>query len=160
MVNRKTADKFYYGAIIFYALLILFIVAGSGVMGVRFFSAQGNSMDPSIKEGFFMCVVPQNNYHVGDAIIFTSHNNPSLLTTHRILHDNKTSFITKGDNNNATDKEYVHVSQIVGKVVFNIPLLGGVYIFLKSFLGTMLFFYVPAAFFLFIEGKRITRNLF
>lgn len=161
MVNRKSVSKFYYGAVVLYALLIFFVVAGSGIwgLGIRFFSAQGNSMDPSIKEGFLMYVVPQHKYRVGDAIVFTSQRNPRLLTTHRILHDNETSFITKGDNNSATDNEYVRASQIVGRVAFSIPLLGGVYIFLKSFLGTVLFFYLPAAVFLFIEGRKIARNL-
>ena len=72
--------------------------------------------------------------HVGDIIIFSTPEN-SFLTVHRIVFektvDNKTYYLTKGDNNPETDMGlsstnlgWISQDQILGVVVFGIPNLG------------------------------------
>ena len=64
----------------------------------------------------------------------------NYFVTHRIIDKNKTSFITKGDNNNEKDTE-VKASKIIGKVIFSSLFLGAlVRIYLKYiFIGITIF---------------------
>ena len=69
------------------------------------------------------------------------------LTTHRVVkieHEPGPGFITKGDANNNPDITPVLPDQIVGSVAFNIPYLGILAGFIKTPLGFILFFLIPA----------------
>jgi len=73
----------------------------------------------------------------GDIIIFRKPYNPSEFVVHRAIEKSQTDngesyFITKGDNNSARDPWQVKEDDIIGKVIWRIPLLG----YIKIFLGT------------------------
>lgn len=69
---------------------------------------------------------------IGDVIVFSANTNYPVI--HRVIHiyhkDNKTFFVTKGDNNQASietitlNEKRVSEDQLIGKAVFRIPLLG------------------------------------
>ncbi len=49
-----------------------------------------------------------------------------------MLKKNEEGFITKGDNNNANDTEIVRGEDLIGKVLFHMPFLGYVTVFLSK----------------------------
>lgn len=75
----------------------------------------------------------------GDVITFRKDNS---LVTHRVVEANREAgqikFKTKGDANNVEDSELVDGSQVVGKYIFRIPLLGYVMAKLRGALGVVL----------------------
>ena len=98
------------------------------------------SMVPSINVNDAIIVKRENNdkYSVGDVITFQSDENnyEGYPITHRIIKkeevdEKKSSYITKGDNNDIADPDRVNTSDIYGKVMFIIPKLG----YLKKFLA-------------------------
>jgi signal peptidase len=72
----------------------------------------------------------------GDIIVFRDPRNPNNLVVHRAIEKsqigNKWYFKTKGDNNNGPDPWQVPEDNLVGKVIFGVPLLG----YVKIVLGT------------------------
>ena len=69
------------------------------------------------------------------------------LTTHRVVkieQETGLAFITKGDANNNPDITAVSPDQVVGIVAFTIPYLGFLAGFIKTPLGFILFFLIPA----------------
>ena len=61
----------------------------------------------------------------------------STLVTHRVIDiDNDSQLIkTKGDANDVDDGEPISFNRIVGKLVFSVPLLGYLSIYMKTPLG-------------------------
>ena len=93
------------------------------------------SMEPHISVNDMIIIKEQNEYKKGDVISFID---GKSLVTHRIADVTDAGFITKGDANNAEDKEPVTSKQIAGKVVFAIPYVGLVLEYLQSPLGIMI----------------------
>jgi signal peptidase I len=88
------------------------------------------SMTPIMLPGDMIIVksVDPSELKVGDIIAFSPPGSkPNFLVTHRIISTNegdKRFFHTKGDANNVKDDFKVSVSNVVGKLIFVIPLLG------------------------------------
>jgi len=104
-------------------------------------------------------VKPSDNYEIGDVICFGESSNMRTLITHRI-HDIKVNagdpvYITKGDANNAPDREEVAQKNVTGKVLIDIPYIGYVVDFIKKPLGFALIIIVPAILIIFGEVKKI-----
>ncbi len=81
------------------------------------------------------------------------------LTTHRVVKiepEPGLGFITKGDANNNPDINPVLPDQVVGIVAFNIPYLGLLTEFIKTPLGFILFFLIPAVVLL---GREMLESL-
>lgn len=93
------------------------------------------SMEPNISVNDMIIIKEQNEYKKGDVISFID---GKSLVTHRIADVTDAGFITKGDANNAEDKDPVTSKQIAGKVVFTIPYVGLVLEYLQSPLGIMI----------------------
>ena len=78
----------------------------------------------------------KENLPLGSIIIFTQE---SKNIAHRIVEKNenlgKTSYITKGDNNNAKDMQGVKLDQIKGIYIFHIKYIGLPSIWLNDFLN-------------------------
>ncbi len=90
----------------------------------------GTSMLPTLEQGDLVVIqsVPSNAISIGDIIVY----NPPCATSdfsviHRVVAFSGNGFITKGDNNGATDQSSgiangpVTANCIAGKVVFVIP---------------------------------------
>lgn len=146
MNTKKTfeviSDIFFYIFLIF--LLIIFISSvrakKSGeqpsVFGHSFYCVLSGSMEPTIKTGSLIITkeVSTKDIKINDIITFRN-NYTENLTTHRvkgIINDDSIKFITQGDANNIKDPSAIDSNLLVGKVVFFIPLLGLIALFIKS----------------------------
>jgi signal peptidase len=137
-------------AILFLILIIsgsLFTVL-SPFFGWRTEVVISGSMEPALMTGSVVIVRPVDLLTIqqGDIVMFSSLDKKSL-TTHRIVkieRETGLGFITKGDANNNPDITPVSPDQVVGIVVFNIPYLGLLAGFIKTPLGFILFFLIPA----------------
>lgn len=107
-------------------------------LGYKPFIVLSGSMETEINTGDIAVVknTTQNEIKEGDIIAFRSE---EIVITHRIIgieyKDGKIQYITKGDNNNAEDKNRVEFEQIEGKYVFKIANLGNIAIFIQRPLG-------------------------
>jgi len=91
------------------------------------------SMEPAIEPGDMIIFHEQENYEVGDIVVFEAEN----FVTHRIVETTEDGFITQGDANNTNDGEILR-EQMIGKVVFIVPKVGYVVDFLKSPFGILI----------------------
>lgn len=135
-------------------LLLILIISGSlftiisPFFGWRTEVVISGSMEPAIQTGSVVIVRPVDLSVIqqGDIVMFSSLDKKGL-TTHRVVkieHETGLWFITKGDANNNPDITPVLPDQIVGIVTFNIPYLGLLAGFIKTPLGFILFFLIPA----------------
>jgi len=99
-----------------------------------------SSMEPTLNIGDLLIVqgvVDSDDVDVGEIIIFRKPTSPDEFIVHRVIEKSQTQygetyFITKGDNNFARDPWKVTENHIIGKVLWRIPFLG----YIKIFLGT------------------------
>ena len=121
------------------------------------------SMEPNIKvqDAVIVRKVDPKNLKKGDIITFASDNNKyaGLTITHRIVSikkvNNKLLFETKGDNNNVIDEGYITENDILGKVVFKIPKLGYIQIFLSNAYGWILLILVPCIIIIIFDAVKL-----
>jgi signal peptidase len=150
-------------------LLLILIISGSlftiisPFFGWRTEVVISGSMEPAIQTGSVVIVRPVDTTTIqqGDIIMFSSLDKKSL-TTHRVVKtepETGKGFITKGDANNNPDITPVLPDQIVGIVAFNIPYLGLLTGFIKTPLGFILFFLIPAVVLLGREMLDIWREM-
>jgi len=90
------------------------------------------SMEPTIEPGDMIVFHEQENYEVGDIVVFEAEN----FVTHRIVKTTGNGFITQGDANNTDDGEILR-EQMIGKVVLTVPKVGHAVDFLKSPFGIL-----------------------
>ena len=95
-------------------------------------------------------VLEQNALNVGDVITFSSRDidYEGLTVTHRIVgkqivQSGEFVYRTKGDNNNVEDSSLVKFSDIYGKVIMKIPMIGYVYKFLTNPFGFTIAILIP-----------------
>lgn len=108
-------------AFIFYKILI--IATGSPTPIV---SVASGSMIPNLYPGDLVFAIQAKALNIGDIIIYQAncYALPKRDIIHRVIRFENEKIITKGDNNNVEDPCPVEKSQIKGKVIFKIPLLG------------------------------------
>lgn len=122
-------------------LIILGVIAAALLVpmlfGNRTLAVLSGSMEPKIPVGAAVYVQECSPYALEVGDIITYQMGSSTLVTHRIVNiDEETQEITtQGDANNAPDSAPVAFSNVVGKVVFWIPLLGYLSIYIKTPLG-------------------------
>jgi len=102
------------------------------------------SMEPTLNIGDLLIVQGVDNFEDinaehknGDIIVFQKPGNPNDFVVHRAVEKSTASgnipyLITKGDNNPSEDPWKVREENLIGKVIWRIPLLG----YIKIFLGT------------------------
>lgn len=160
MKKIKIIGKILYG-LVFAGLIII-----AGLVAVSIFNIPGNykllvvqsgSMEPAVRKGALVITKPQNDYFKGD-IITVADTNPKESVTHRIFGieetAGQTSYITKGDANNAPDGEKRPKNKVLGKVLFSVPFLGYPVSFAKTLYGLILLVLIPAV--LIILGEAVT----
>ncbi len=108
------------------------VLLAAALVGVRFFGLRpyaiiSGSMEPEYPVGSLVYVKPAEPEEVkeGDPIAFVL-NEELVVAIHRVVSvdEQKSSFITKGDANEAVDAAPVHFNNLIGKPVFCIPMLG------------------------------------
>jgi signal peptidase len=153
-------------------LLVILLVAASLVLTryntpikVRLFAVQSGSMEPTIKVGSVVVVLPQDSYQKEDIITVRSERNPKETVTHRIAKvktdedTGNTSFILKGDANEDSDMEPVLLKRAIGKVILILPFVGYPVAFAQTQLGFVLLIVIPATLIIYSEAQSIKREV-
>lgn len=122
--------------VIFVSVIAVGIVIGPRLLGMRAFSVDSASMEPTIKEGslvYVKCGIKFDDYYVGDIVTFSDDTHQNYFT-HRIAEINldERSFTTRGDANNDNDPSAAGYTFAVGKVQLAIPYLGKLSVFLRN----------------------------
>lgn len=99
---------------------ILAVATGTGMPIV---SVVSDSMLPVLHRGDLLLVIKDNDPQIGNIDIYDSASS-SFTIVHRIVKIENGQYTFKGDNNPVPDRLTVSKSQIKGKVVFALPLLG------------------------------------
>lgn len=160
-----------------YFLIIVIIVSLAMVTAFSVFEAPGQlrafvvssgSMEPTLKTGSVVLVVPQLDYQVGDIITFKREINanikdPNSTATHRIIEvkddEGRATFVTKGDSNQSPDSENAEIARVLGKVKFSIPYIGRVVVFAKTQLGFLIMIIIPATLVVYSELMNIKKEV-
>lgn len=91
------------------------------------------SMKPALNEGDVLIIqkVPDGQIQIGDIIVFWArswgYEDPGTPVVHRVIDITtlgESWYETKGDNNPGTDTALTPYSNVIGKVIFQIPYLG------------------------------------
>ncbi|MEK7653403.1 MAG: signal peptidase I [Patescibacteria group bacterium] len=139
-----------------YLIIILLVIAGLFLLasilpvtgGYKFFVVTSGSMEPTIHTGSLVLTKAETNYQVGDIITFGKASRLKQPTTHRIFAQGDDLgapvFTTKGDANNAPDREEIKNRDIIGKVVFSVPYVGYAVDAIKKPIGFILIIFIPA----------------
>lgn len=162
MEKIKILGQVIYGAV----LVLLLAVAGLVFLtninflgGYKLLVVKSGSMEPVIKVGAIVVIKPSSVYAKDDVVTFRDPTNPKESITHRIYEVKKaeftTTYITKGDANNAPDLGEMGKAQVLGKVVFNIPYVGYVVGFAKTMTGLILLIVIPSAIIIYSELMNI-----
>ncbi len=128
-------------------LVVMAAVVGVGVYSINAERLTGNalpmpfgfgsavvlsgSMEPERSVGDLLLVVPSEAYEVEQVVVYQD---GRTLVVHRILRFEGDNVVTMGDAND-TEDDPILLTQIKGKVVFAIPLVGHVVNLLKSPIG-------------------------
>ncbi len=125
------------------AMIFAFAISGVRIFGVRVYGVLTGSMEPAYPIGSLVYVktVDPTTLKVSDVITFSVGRN--TVATHRIVEkvpdpDNPYSygFRTKGDANDNVDNAIVKQSNIIGKVIFSLPLAGYIASYIQNPPGT------------------------
>lgn len=162
---------------IFYGICILLLAAVAaitalsvveGPKGIRFFVVLSGSMEPSIHTASVVLVASQDKYVKNDVITFLANPKAKLrdanaTVTHRVVNvkddEGRRMYETKGDANNAPDRETVAQSSVLGKVLFSIPYLGKLIAFTKTQLGFIGLIVIPSTLIIYSELMSIKNEI-
>lgn len=125
------------------------------VLGYAGVTVLSGSMEPTISAGDLLVIHREKDYQPGDIISFWS---DGMLVTHRIVEQTSGGLVTKGDYNNAPDRQLVLDEQIAGRVVWRIPWLGNILLFLRTPPGMLLLLAAGALVFLLPDWLRQLGN--
>src|SRR5699024_2032677 len=110
-------------------LLVGAVVIIPKLLGGAGLTVLTGSMEPVYSPGDMVITVPQDSYAVGDVVTFQPISGDPTLITHRIVAyrhgDDGVSFVTRGDAN-AYDDQPIIEQQVMGKVLYHVPLVGHV----------------------------------
>lgn len=91
------------------------------------------SMEPALYPGDVIVIHEKaaDQYQIGDIVTYLK---GTTAFTHRIISQENGVFTLKGDNNNVAD-EFLAAEKFEGKMVFRIPQMGYLMVFVKKPLG-------------------------
>ena len=118
--------------------VLIFLTAFSrktDIFGYRLYIVMSGSMEPTINVRDAIITKEIDEPQEGDIIAYENEN---IVTVHRIIkvytQENNRLYQTKGDKNNIEDRGLVQQSQVKGKLIYRLPLLGRALIFVQSHL--------------------------
>jgi signal peptidase len=119
------------------------------------------SMEPAIPVGSIVVIKPANSdtLKIGDIICFKVETESPTTVTHRIINITDQGFITKGDANEDPDQWIVKKENVIGKAVFTVPFIGYLGYFVKTPIGFVLLFLLPASLIIIMEIRNIAKEL-
>jgi len=145
-------------------IALLFIVSTFPIAGnYKVLTVVSGSMEPSIKIGSVVAVMPKSDYKIGDIITFLHGPKTEPPITHRIYDikvvGGQPVYITKGDANKSPDIDGTAKKDIEGKVLFSVPYLGYLVNFIKNPLGFILIIVAPAGIVIYEEIRKIYKEI-
>ncbi|MEM2866803.1 MAG: signal peptidase I [Candidatus Hadarchaeales archaeon] len=123
------------GLVLTSVLCVLMVWVSTGLLGLRVTTVLSGSMSPSLEVGDVVVVreVSPSSVGPGDVIQFGREGEAVI---HRVVEVRQEGgnwfFITKGDANSSPDPTPVSSSQLMGKMVLQIPKVGWIVIFVKE----------------------------
>ena len=132
--GRLISNIMFYGSLV----LLLFLVftytqsgASRNIFGFSYYNILTTSMQSTLPQGGFILVreTPGEKLQIGDDITFFK--NANTIVTHRIIgiyqdyeDSGQYGFRTQGTDNPSPDANITYEGNVIGKVVFHIPMLG------------------------------------
>ncbi len=127
-------------------------------------------MEPTILKGSVVIAKPVKEYKVKDIVTIRTQEQKKTVT-HRIIkkieENNQVMFETKGDANTYKDGDVLLPQNIIGKVLFSIPLVGYPIAFSRTLPGLIILIIIPATVIIYselivikneIQGKLSTKR--
>ena len=107
------------------------------LFGINPYVVLTGSMEPNIPVGTIVYVdrkYEPSSLQEGDVVTFRVQ---ELLVTHRVVENQveEQQIITKGDANTSEDFAPVSYASILGKTIYTIPVIGHLFLFVKSIYG-------------------------
>jgi signal peptidase len=149
--------NYFLTALLCFSVVLLSLTFFPGKKIFQTYRVVSGSMSPKIPVGSVVVVKKSepSSIKVGDIINYKLKSDPSSTVTHRIVAvengQNSISFKTKGDANESEDLDPVTSDQINGKVIFSLPFLGYLSVWLKTPLGFIILIICPAILIVFNE---------
>lgn len=133
------------------------------LLGCQIYTVVSGSMEPAIPTGSIVYVkgTEASEIKKDDVIAFYSGNDSGAIITHRVVKNQVVSgqFITKGDANEKEDVTPVAYDNLIGKVVFSIPVLGSMLAVVTQPLGkAAVVCLIVAAVLIKTIGERLQKN--
>lgn len=144
--------------VVFFSFLLYF--SSVGFAEYRFFVVQSGSMHPELQVGDLILTQKANTYFEND--IITVKRKYDVPLTHRITDkpdQAQNIFVTRGDQNGSNDPDLVLQSDIIGKVIFRVPLLGNMLEYLKTDAGMGVFIVTPITYIIYTELHSIKKEI-
>lgn len=153
------------GLVVLVVVVAAFVVAAvPGVVGAdHSYVVRSDSMSPAIGAGSVVIVsdVQPEAVEAGDVITFeTGGAEASNRVTHRVVEvagEEPRQFLTKGDANEDPDTGLVSEDQVVGRVLFHVPLIGYAIDVAGTDLGLLAFVVLPALVLIALEVRDVVR---
>ena len=129
--------------------------------GWKPFIVLSGSMESEIYSGDIVVVkeVDKKNLKVNDVIAFK---NDDIVVTHRIVEivneNGTTKYITKGDNNNTQDKDYVLPENVEGLYQFKVSNLGNLAMFIQTPTGMLVCLLIPILLLILVQVSENAKN--
>ena len=143
------------------AIIAGLVLLALNLFGLRLYSVQSGSMSPAIDVGDMLVSRPfdASKINEGDVITFAPDlSTPTYTVTHRVVSIDRANkqITTKGDANTTPD-ESIAYSQVVGQLPA--PYRAGIHLdILRSWVGLIIFIYVPAIILTLDEIKRLNKH--
>jgi signal peptidase len=133
--KTKNNHDLRYAAIAIFTVFLIFFT--NGYFGIKPTVIYSKSMKPELEIGDIVVIKDLDNSKIDKGDIIQYERNDKSLIIHRVIdiknEKNGRQFITKGDANNKADPITVSGSQIRGKAIFKIPIIGWFQIYFMSF---------------------------
>ncbi len=138
--------------------IVAFIFISSKAGTSTYLVVLSESMKPTINMGDLVVttLTDTNNIRTGDIIAFKN-GNGEIPITHRVVNVTASGFITKGDANDDVDIQARRQSDVLGRIVFWIPLAGYFVSFARSFYGFIILIIIPGILLIALEARKIIR---
>lgn len=120
------------------------------IFGYSYVNILSGSMEPVISEGDLAICKGQENYSVGDVVIFEDDGH---IILHRIVDEKNGLFITQGDANNVPDKNQISSESIYGTLVYTFKGWGENLTYFTNGIGA--FWLIAATFFIFLAIDNV-----
>ena len=129
---KSTLYYIFIGIVVIISLLVG-LTGHSLPWGRQLLALESASMVSTIPPGSLILIQDEPWYQAGDIVTFWAKvNNKEELVTHRIIAVGGNVYVTKGDDNQQSDRELVQPRLIEGRLVAFFPLLGRIILFLQS----------------------------